>query len=63
MHGAIGLFALYRMTRRPTVPAEERGPYMALPTPSPVVTPLAQGTKRAQPEAQDLQAAQPADAG
>ena len=26
VHGAIGVFALYRMTRRPTVPAEEAAP-------------------------------------
>lgn len=51
MHAAIGLFALYRMTRRPTVPAEERGPHMALPAPSAVVTPLAQETMRTPPEA------------
>jgi MFS family permease len=42
VHGAIGVFALYRMTRRPTVPAEERAAYVALPTPTPVVTSLAQ---------------------
>jgi hypothetical protein len=30
------------MTRRSTVPAEERGAYMPLPNPSPVATSLAQ---------------------
>lgn len=42
VHAAVGAFALYRMTRRPTVPAEERGAFVPLPNPSPVVTPLAQ---------------------
>jgi MFS family permease len=62
-HGAIGLFALYRMTRRPTVPAEERGAYMPLPTPSPVVTSLAQEQMRGQPEAATARAAGLVDAG
>mgnify|MGYP001259480773 CR=1 FL=1 len=42
VHLAVGLFALYRMTRRATVPAAERGAYISLPTPSAVVLPLAQ---------------------
>jgi MFS family permease len=63
VHGAIGLFALYRMTRRPTVPAEERGPYIALPTPSPVVTPLGQESARTQPESHAGDAAGLAEAG
>lgn len=63
VHGAIGLFALYRMTRRPTVPAEERGPYIALPAPSPVVTPLAQESARTQPEGHAADAAGLVDAG
>jgi MFS family permease len=50
VHAAIGLFALYRMTRRSTVPAEERATYMVLPTPSPVVTSLAQESASLQPE-------------
>jgi MFS family permease len=48
VHGAIGLFALYRMTRRPAVPAGERGLHLPLPTPTPVVTSLAQETVRGQ---------------
>ncbi|MEK0084534.1 MFS transporter [Benzoatithermus flavus] len=63
VHGAIGLFAFYRMTRRPTVPAEERGPYIVLPAPSPVVTPLAQKSARAQPEDQSIEPVALADAG
>jgi hypothetical protein len=62
-HGAIGLFALYRMTRRPSVPAEERGAYMPLPAPSPVVTSLAQEQVRGQPEPMPAGAAGLADAG
>ena len=27
VHGAIGVFALYRMSRRPSVPLDEQGPY------------------------------------
>ena len=30
LHNAIGLFALYRMTRRAPAPAEERGTYMTV---------------------------------
>ena len=33
---------IWRMTRRSTVPAGDRGAYMSLPTPSPVVIPMAQ---------------------
>ena len=42
VHLAIGLFALWRMTRRAPVPVTDRGAYMSLPTPSPVVIPMAQ---------------------
>ena len=42
VHLALGLFALWRMTRRSTVPAGDRGAYISLPTPSPVVIPMAQ---------------------
>jgi MFS family permease len=42
VHLALGLFAIWRMTRRSTVPAADRGAYMSLPTPSPVVMPMAQ---------------------
>lgn len=45
-HALIGLFALYRMTRRPPVPAEARGPFQPLPNPSAVVTPLSQEAAR-----------------
>jgi MFS family permease len=48
VHLALGLFALYRMTRRASVPAGDRGAYMSLPTPSPVFTPLAQESARSQ---------------
>jgi MFS family permease len=48
LHNAIGLFALYRMTRRAPAPVEERGTYLPLPTPSPVVTSLAQEEARTQ---------------
>jgi MFS family permease len=37
-HAAIGVFALYRMTRRPALPAEEQGAYQAVP---PRTTPVA----------------------
>lgn len=50
-HAAIGLFAVWRMTRRPPVPVEERGPFMPLPNPSPVVTSLAQESLRGTPAA------------
>ena len=64
VHGAIGAFALYRMTRRPTVPAEERATYVALPTPTPVVTSLAQESASSQPDtANATAAAELADAG
>jgi MFS family permease len=42
VHLALGLFSLYRMTRRSTVAAADRGAYMSLPPPSAVFTPLAQ---------------------
>lgn len=48
LHNTIGLFALYRMTRRAAAPYEERSVYMTLPTPSPVATSLAQEEARAQ---------------
>jgi hypothetical protein len=38
VHGAIGLFALWRMTRRPARPVAEQGAYVALP---PRATPAA----------------------
>jgi MFS family permease len=62
MHAAIGLFALYRMTRRPSVPAEARGPFMPLPNPSPVVTPLAQESLRGNPEAEPTHTPETVDA-
>lgn len=46
LHNAIGLYALYRMTRRAAAPAEERGIYVTLPNPSPVATSLAQQAVR-----------------
>lgn len=42
VHLAIGLFAVWRMTRRAPVPMAERGAYISLPTPTPVVIPMAQ---------------------
>jgi MFS family permease len=62
MHAAIGLFALYRMTRRPSVPAEARGPFMPLPNPSPVVTPLAQESLRGNPEVEATHTPETVDA-
>jgi MFS family permease len=62
-HGLIGLFALYRMTRRPTVPAEERGPFQPLPNPSAVVTPLAQESARGAPQPGPVPADRLLDAG
>ena len=47
IHASIGGFALWRMTRRPVVPAEERVPHVLVPTPSSVVTTLAQSLKEA----------------
>jgi MFS family permease len=47
VHAGIGAFALWRMTRRPVVPAEERGPHVAVATPSPVVTPIADALRDA----------------
>jgi len=41
VHGGIGAFALWRMTRRPTVAAEDRVRHVAVGTPSPVVGQLA----------------------
>jgi MFS family permease len=61
VHGAIGVFALYRMTRRPTVPAEERAAYVALPTPTPVVTSLAQESASSQPDVANASAAAAAE--
>lgn len=46
VHGGIGLFACYRMTRRPTVPATERGPFQPLAKPTPMVTPPAPESSR-----------------
>jgi MFS family permease len=42
VHFAIGLFAVWRMTRRAPVPMSDRGAYISLPTPTPVVIPIAQ---------------------
>ena len=51
------------MTRRPGA-AEERAAYVALPTPTPVVTSLAQESASSQPDtANAAAAAEPADAG
>jgi MFS family permease len=47
VHAGIGGFALWRMTRRPVVPAEERAPHVAVSTPSPVVTPIADALREA----------------
>lgn len=41
VQGTIGGFAVYRMTRRPAVPVDERVRYVAVSTPSPVVSPIA----------------------
>ena len=47
VHAGIGGFALWRMTRRPAVPAEDRAPHVAVATPSPVVTPIADALREA----------------
>jgi hypothetical protein len=47
VHAGIGGFALWRMTRRPAVPAEDRVPHVAVATPSPVVTPIADALREA----------------
>lgn len=62
-HMAIVLFAFWRMTRRPTVPIEERGAFMPLPNPSPVVTPLAQESMRTTPQTHPGRAGALVDAG
>jgi hypothetical protein len=42
MHGAIGLFAIYRMFRRASRPLDEQGPYISVPpSASPVAASLA----------------------
>jgi hypothetical protein len=52
VHGTIGVFAVWRMTRRPPVPIEVRGPYVVLPQqPSPVTSSLAQEHSVSQTEA------------
>lgn len=38
VHTVIGAFAVFRMTRRPTVPVEERGPVLAIQTQAPVMS-------------------------
>ena len=48
VHLLLGLFAIWRMTRRSSVPAGDRGAYISLPTPSPVVIPMAQAKAVAQ---------------
>jgi MFS family permease len=54
VHGAIGLFALWRMTRRPARPVKEQGAYVALP---PRATPAASAMyaeiAEAQPQTRD----------
>jgi len=62
-HALVAVFALYRMTRRPTVPADERGPFQALPNPSAVVTPLTQESARDTSEAQASRLGELQDAG
>ena len=42
IHLAIGLFALFRMTRRQAVPLDEQGPHVYIPTPTAVTVPMAQ---------------------
>ena len=62
-HAAIGLFALWRMTRRPAPAAAERGPAQAIPTGSPystVLTQEASATRRE--EAQAVRQEEPAEA-
>jgi MFS family permease len=63
VHLALGLFALYRMTRRAAVPAADRGAYISLPTPSPVVIPMAQEKAVAQSPTPAPTAPAMADAG
>lgn len=55
VHFAIGLFALWRMTRRPAPTAAERGPVQAIATASPYSTVLAQEASAGIREAQDAQ--------
>jgi MFS family permease len=54
VHAAIGLFALWRMTRRPAPSAAERGPLQAIPTGSPYSTVLAQEASAERREAQEV---------
>jgi hypothetical protein len=41
VHGAIGVFALYRMTRRTARPPEDQTAYVAVPRTSPIAAALA----------------------
>jgi hypothetical protein len=59
-HAAIGLFALWRMTRRPAPTAAERGPVQAIPAGSPYSTVLAQEVSAVRREGQEVR--QPAEA-
>jgi MFS family permease len=63
VHLALGLFAIWRMTRRSSVPATDRGAYISLPTPSPVVIPMAQEKAVARSPATATTAPAMADAG
>jgi MFS family permease len=54
VHGAIGLFALWRMTRRPARPVEEQGAYVALPPrATPAASAMYAGIAEAQPQTHD----------
>ena len=59
VHGVIGLFALWRMTRRPTVPAAERGPVVPIPAQAPAAT-LVQEAAVTPPTPAEATAAAPA---
>jgi MFS family permease len=52
-HAGIGLFALWRMTRRPAPTAAERGPLQPIPAHSPYSTVLAQEASAVRREAQE----------
>jgi hypothetical protein len=51
IHAAAGLFALYRMTRRPALPLAEQGPYVAQ-SPRPTAVAAALYAEEAAEEAQ-----------
>ncbi len=44
INGSVGVFAVYRMTQRQSVPLDEQGSYMAVPATSTVATGMAQET-------------------